>query len=209
MVKVKICGITNCEDADLAVQLGVDALGFVFAPSPRRVTPEKAREIITALPPLVTTIGVFVDEDEKEVRRIAEYCGLHLFQFHGNESPFFCGRFRPRAIKSFRLKDQSSLSAIPSYQGEIRALHLDAFVEGIPGGTGRTFPWDLALEGRAFNLPIILSGGLRPSNIRQAIRDVNPYAVDVSSGIEVRPGEKDPGLMRQLVEMIKGAYLND
>ena len=115
----------------------------------------------------------------------------------------------PGVIKSFRLKDASNLYPIGSYQGQVRALHLDAFQEGIPGGTGRTFPWELAVKAKVFSLPIILSGGLTPWNIRQAILKVRPYAVDVNSGIEQRPGEKDPGLMKQLMENIKGAHLND
>jgi phosphoribosylanthranilate isomerase len=209
MVKVKICGITNYEDAALAVDLGVDALGFIFAPSPRRITPEKARKIIAALPPLVTIIGVFVDEDERHLLTIADYCGLQVFQFHGNESPEFCGKFKPRAIKSFRLKESSDLSSLSAYRDQVRAFHLDTFQTGLFGGTGRTFPWHLAKEAKAYSLPLILSGGLTHLNIRQAIRDVHPYAVDVSSGIEVRPGKKDAELMRQLVEIIKGVNPND
>jgi|WetSurMetagenome_2_1015567.scaffolds.fasta_scaffold618581_1 phosphoribosylanthranilate isomerase len=205
MVKVKICGITNYEDAALAVDLGVQALGFVFAPSPRQITPEKARSIIEALPPFVITVGVFVDEDEQRIRTIADFCGLQMIQFHGNESPTFCRRFMPGVIKSFRLKNTSSLLPVRSYQGQVRALHLDTFQEGIPGGTGRTFPWRLAVETKTFSLPIILSGGLTPSNIQQAILEVRPYAVDVNSGIEQRPGKKDPVLMKQLMENIKNS----
>jgi phosphoribosylanthranilate isomerase len=205
MVKVKICGITNIEDAVLAVDLGFQALGFVFAPSLRQITPEKARSIIEVLPPFVVTVGVFVDEEEQRIRTITDFCGLRMIQFHGNESPTFCGRFRPGAIKSFRLKDASSLLPVGSYQGQVRALHLDTFQEGIPGGTGRTFPWGLAVEAKAFSLPIILSGGLTPSNIQQAILEVRPYAVDVNSGIEHSPGKKDPGLMKQLMENIQNS----
>jgi phosphoribosylanthranilate isomerase len=200
MVKVKVCGITNYEDAALAVDLGIQALGFIFTSSPRQITPEKARSIIEALPTFVTAVGVFVDEEEKRIRTIADFCGLQMLQFHGNESPAFCRNFMPGVIKSFRLKDVSSLSPIGSYQGHVRALHLDAFQEGIPGGTGRTFPWDLAVKTKEFSVPIVLSGGLTPSNIRQSILEVRPYAVDVNSGIEQRPGKKDPGLLRQLME---------
>ena len=208
-MKVKICGITNYDDAALAVDLGVDALGFVFAPSPRRITPDQARLIIEDLPPWIVTVGVFVDEEEKEVQRITERCGLHLLQFHGNESPSFCGRFQPRSIKAFRLQENSELSSIRAYKREVRALHLDTFQKGLAGGTGRTFPWNLAIEAKAFSLPVILSGGLTPSNIKQAIEEVRPYAVDVNSGIEKCPGKKNPELMRQLMETIKGVHLND
>ncbi|MFH0788819.1 MAG: phosphoribosylanthranilate isomerase [Pseudomonadota bacterium] len=215
-VRVKICGITNYEDASLAVDLGVQALGFVFSSSPRQIAPEQVRSIIEVLPPFVTTVGIFVDEDEKWIRTIADFCGFQMIQFHGNESPTFCRGFMPGAIKSFRLKDVSSLLPIRSYLGQVRAVHLDTFQEGIPGGTGRTFPWELAVKAKAFSLPIILSGGLTPSNIQQAILRVRPYAVDVNSGIEERPGKKDPVLMKQLMKNIKefwipnkGAPIND
>ncbi len=202
-VRVKICGITNHEDASLSVELGVDALGFVFAPSPRQVTPEKVRSIIDTLPPFVVTVGVFVNEAEETIRQIAGFCGLHLIQFHGNESPGFCQGFMPDAIKAFRLQDASSLLSIISYQGHVRAVLLDSYQKEIKGGTGKTFPWDLAVKVKGFALPIILSGGLTPSNIEQAILAVRPFAVDVNSGIEKRPGEKDPVLIKQLIETIK------
>ncbi|MBA4395329.1 MAG: hypothetical protein C0407_17395 [Desulfobacca sp.] len=140
---------------------------------------------------------------------MADFCGFQMIQFHGNESPTFCRRFMPGVIKSFRLKDASNLLPIGSYQGQVRAVHVDTFQEGLSGGTGRTFPWDLAVKAKAFSLPIILSGGLTPSNIQQAILEVRPYAVDINSGIEQRPGKKDPGLMKQLMENIKGTHLND
>ena len=207
IVKVKICGITNDEDASLAVKLGVDALGFIFAPSPRQVTPEKARSIIDSLPPFIVSVGVFVDEAEKTIRDIAEFCGLNMIQLHGEESPEFCCGFMPRAIKSFHLKDESSLLPINSYQGSVRAVLLDTYQKGLAGGTGKTFPWDLAIKAKESDIPIILSGGLTPSNIEQAILTVKPYAVDVNSGIEERPGKKDPVLMKQLMENIKNLTL--
>lgn len=207
MVKVKICGITNHRDALSAVELGVDILGFVLAPSPRQVSPEMVRSIIDTLPPFVMTVGVFVDEEEKTIKDIADYCRLSQVQLHGKESPDFCRRFRPKAIKAFRVRDAMSLSTISTYQAHVQAVLLDTFQQGMAGGTGRTFPWDLAVKAKEFNLPLILSGGLNPSNIRQAISTVKPYAVDVNSGIEERPGRKDSQRMKQLMEAVKGARM--
>jgi phosphoribosylanthranilate isomerase len=203
MIRVKICGITNHEDAHLAVHLGVDALGFVFAPSPRQVSPEKARSIIETLPLFVGTVGVFVDKPEADLREIAEFCGLTMIQFHGNESPAVCRKFRPKAIKAFRLQDADSLLSIPAYEWQVRAILLDTYQKGLAGGTGKTFPWELAVKAKSSGLPVILSGGLNPSNVEQAIGMVRPYALDVNSGVEERPGKKDPLLMEQLMETIK------
>jgi len=203
MVKIKICGITNSEDAHLAVDLGVDVLGFVFAPSARQVTPERVRSIIETLPPFVGTVGVFVDTPEADVREIVEFCGLTMIQFHGNESPEFCRRFMPKAIKAFRLKDAESLLSIGAYEGHVRAILLDTYQKGMAGGTGKTFPWELAVKAKTSALPVILSGGLSPSNVGQAVATVRPYAVDVNSGVEERPGKKDPVLLKQLMAAIK------
>ena len=158
MVKVKICGITNHEDASLALELGADILGFVLAPSPRQVSPEKVRSIIETLPPFVMTVGVFVDEEEKAIKDIADFCRLSQIQLHGKESPDFCRRFRPKAIKAFCVHDNTSLLPVSAYQDHVQAVLLDTFRPGIPGGTGRTFPWDLAVKAKEYNLPLILSG---------------------------------------------------
>jgi phosphoribosylanthranilate isomerase len=202
MVNIKICGITNPDDAHLAAGLGVDALGFIFAPSPRRITPEAARAIIETLPPMVQTVGVFVNETEKTIREIVEYCGLSLIQLHGGESPEFCQKFRTRVVKAFRVKDEESLESIRSYQGQVRAILLDTYQKGLAGGTGKTFPWELAKKAKEIGLPVILSGGLTPGNVEEAIRIVRPYAVDVNSGIEERPGKKSSVLMRQLMQTV-------
>jgi phosphoribosylanthranilate isomerase len=205
MVRVKVCGITRYQDAAMAVQLGVDALGFIFAPSPRRIRPEKAREIIGVIPPFVKTVGVFVDERPDVVRQIIRICGLDLVQFHGDESPDVCGNFMPRAIKTFRVRDRSVLQSIRPYQGKIRAILFDTYLEERQGGTGKTFDWDIAVTGRTLGIPVILSGGLTPSNIGSAISLVKPFAVDVNSGIEERPGKKDALLMKALMEKIRHA----
>jgi phosphoribosylanthranilate isomerase len=203
MTRVKVCGITCLEDAQLAVQCGADAIGFIFAPSPRRISPENAREIIKAISPFVKTVGVFVDESPDRVREILEFCGLDLIQFHGEEPPEICAAFMPRSVKAFRVRDGSVLSLMRQYQGRIRAMLLDAFSSERHGGTGESFDWDIALMARGLGIPLILSGGLNPANIRDAISAVRPFAVDVSSGIEARPGKKDPLLMEAFMTEIR------
>jgi len=205
MVRVKICGITNRQDARMSVEMGANAIGFIFAPSPRQITPEKAREIICGIPPFVQTVGVFVNERPDTVRRIMGFCGLDLIQFHGDESPEVCGDFMPHTIKAFRIRDRSMLQTIKPYCGKIRAMLFDTYVKKTMGGTGKTFDWNTAVTGKVLGVPIILSGGLRPSNIASAISKVNPFAVDVNSGIEERPGKKDPSLMDELMENIRNA----
>jgi phosphoribosylanthranilate isomerase len=209
MVRVKICGITNVEDAEMAVELGADALGFIFAPSPRQITLEKARDIIFALPPFVKSVGVFVDEDPDNMRRIIEFCGLDLVQLHGDEPPNVCQELMPHTIKAFRVKDGSSLLATGLYRGRIRAILFDAFSKGKYGGTGKTFDWDLVSKGRELGVPVILSGGLGPYNIEGAILTVKPYAVDVNSGIEERPGKKSPVLMKMVMEKVRRIRLEN
>ena len=203
MVRVKICGITNPEDASMALRMGVDAIGFIFAQSPRRIDPERAREIIDGLPPFARTVGVFVNETPESIKEIIRFCALDLIQLHGDESPDICAQLMPRTIKSFRIKDPSSLDDLESYVGKTRAFLFDTYAEEKWGGTGKTFDWDLAIRGKNPGVPVILSGGLNPSNIQSAISTVQPYAVDVSSGIEERPGKKDPVLLKRLMESIK------
>lgn len=203
MVRVKICGITNPQDASIAVELGVNVLGFIFAPSPRKVSPENVRDIINTLPPFVQTVGVFVDEDPAIIRQISYFCHLDMIQLHGNEPPGLCRELMPHSIKAFRLKDPSSLLPIRLYQGQVRALLLDTYQEGIKGGTGKAFDWSLAVKAGELGIPVILSGGLEPSNIQIAISTVKPYAVDVNSGVEENPGKKSPILMKKLMETIR------
>ncbi len=203
MVRVKICGITNPQDASMAVEMGVDALGFIFAPSPRQITPEKARDIIRSIPPLVKTVGVFVDENPSTMRQIIRFCGLDLVQLHGDESPEVCDEFMPYTIKAFRLKDESSLRSIKLYQGKVRALLFDTYSEVKRGGTGKIFDWGLAIKAKELEIPTILSGGLNTDNISEAISMVKPYAVDVNSRIEDSPGKKNPYLMKELMDIIR------
>jgi phosphoribosylanthranilate isomerase len=204
-LKVKICGITEKEDALSAVNLGADALGFIFAPSPRQIPMEKARRIIKTIPPFVKTVGVFVNEEDAAIREHINYCGLDLVQLHGDESPEFCCELMPYTIKTFRIKDDSNLQMSMAYRANARALLLDTYAKDKVGGTGKTFDWQLAVKIKETGLPVILSGGLGPSNIEEAIRVVRPYAVDVNSGVEERPGKKSYGLMRQLMDKIRKA----
>ncbi len=200
MVRVKICGITNLEDALLAAELGVDALGFIFYPkSPRAVSPGAAREIIRRLPPFVLTVGVFVDDEPARVEEIAAYAGLDWLQLHGAESPDYCRTVGRRVIKGFRVKGEESLPQLAPYQGAVQAFLLDAYKPGKPGGTGETFDWELARQAKAYG-PLILAGGLTPENVAGAIRVAQPAAVDVASGVEAAPGKKDPDKLKAFME---------
>ncbi len=202
MVKVKICGITNIEDAIAAVELGADALGFVFYKnSPRCVDKETAREIIRSLPPFVAKVGVFVDEKEDVVREIQDYCGLTAVQFHGNESKEYCARFS-NVIKAFRVKDETSLFQVKEYEPYVSAVLFDTYKEDAFGGTGDVFDWCM-LNGFSFGKPVVVSGGMDVSNVELAIVSVNPYAVDSSSGIESEPGRKDHDKMKRFIEIVK------
>jgi phosphoribosylanthranilate isomerase len=196
--KIKICGITNLDDALVAIEAGTDALGFVFyGSSPRAVTPERAREIIRHLPPLVAKVGVFVNAAEAIVRHTIETSGVDTLQFHGEESPTFCQRFLLPIIKAFRIRDAESLQPLPSY--ETAAWLLDSFKPGQLGGTGTVFHWRYATQARGLGRPIILAGGLTPDNVAEAVLQVQPYGVDVSSGVEAAPGKKDPAKLRDFI----------
>lgn len=200
-MRTKICGITRVEDALTAVEAGADALGFVFAPSPRRLTPAAAAGIVRELPPFVTTVGLVVDEDP---RPILDHCLLDVLQFHGSEPPeslATCGR---RAIKAFRIRSAADLDRLAEYNCA-SALLLDAFVPGIAGGTGKRFPWDLAREAKRFGKPVIVAGGLTPENVGECIRTTQPYGVDVSSGVEAAPGIKDPKRLRAFLAAVREA----
>ncbi|MBW2708969.1 MAG: phosphoribosylanthranilate isomerase [Deltaproteobacteria bacterium] len=203
MVQVKICGITRMADAEAAVDLGADALGFVFANSPRQVTPQKARDITRRISPFVKTVGVFVNEQSAKIREITNFCGLDLIQLHGNEPVSVCSDLAPRVIKAFRVQGEKSLLEITDFKDHVRAILLDAYQKGLNGGTGKTFDWRLALKAKETGIPMVLSGGLGSDNIAEALERVAPFAIDVSSGIEKEPGIKDHGRMRIFMEKIK------
>ena len=201
---VKICGITRVEDALAAARSGTHALGFVFyANSARNVAPERAAEIIRALPPLVTAVGLFVNADARDVERVLEQVPLNLLQFHGEEPPQFCDAFRLPFIKAVRVRAGLDLLQYARLYGAARGLLLDAFVAGAHGGTGTVFDWSLIPS--RLPLPVILSGGLNPENVGDAIRRVRPWAVDVSSGVEASPGIKDAQKMAAFFQGVRDA----
>jgi len=195
MVRVKVCGITKLEDALFLANLGVDALGFViYEKSKRFVKPKDVRKITASLPPFVFKVGVFVNEDPHNVLEIMSYAHLDFAQLHGDESPEDCEYIgRDRVIKAFRLRSVSEVEKIEPYVGKVRAFLLDTYSDGLYGGTGKTFDWQIAkaVKERLPEVPLILSGGLNPDNVKAALREVEPYAVDVSSGVERSPGIKD------------------
>ena len=202
-MRIKFCGITNKEDADHAVNLGVDALGFIFhKDSPRCVTQDVVQEIVYFLPPFVTTVGVFVNLESDEVNDIMQTCRLDVAQLHGDESPEYCMQIKSRKIKAFRVSDQQDIKLIGRYQGVVSAALLDTKDEKHYGGTGKVFDWGLALEAQLYEMPLILSGGLSGENIVKAIRLVNPHGIDVSSGIECEPGKKDYQKMHDFISSV-------
>jgi phosphoribosylanthranilate isomerase len=203
-VIVKICGITNVEDGLAAAEAGADALGFIFyESSPRHVPIEKAATVIRELPAPIVKVGVFVDADEDTVYRAIRECGLNLLQFHGNEPPEYCVQFGLMSMKAFQVRDAQSLSRLADFKTD--AWLLDAYSPDKLGGTGEKFNWDLAIEARKSGRPIFLAGGLTPENVAEAVRHVEPYAVDVSSGVEASPGKKDQGKVKAFIDAAKGA----
>ncbi|RQD77747.1 MAG: phosphoribosylanthranilate isomerase [Candidatus Syntrophonatronum acetioxidans] len=189
MVRVKICGIQSEEEAHMAVKCGAEGLGFIMAPSPRRLPPEKVREICLSLPPFISRVGVFVDEDSALVREIAEEGFLEVLQFHGREDPSDLTGFRQKVVKALAVKDEESLKELDYYRSVADAWLLDTYMPGLAGGTGKTFNWTLACRVKG-DKPLILAGGLTQDNILEALEQVKPYAVDVSSGVEIE-GKKD------------------
>lgn len=203
--KVKICGITSAEDAAVAVEAGADALGFVFyRKSPRYIEPLLAKQIIMSLPPLVTPVGVFVNEEQQMVRNLMDDCGLALAQLHGNESAAYCQELGRPVLKALRVKDRSSFLALAEFQGRagVRGFVLDAFSDQAYGGTGQVIDWQLAAE-VAKAAHILLAGGLTPDNVEKAIQSVQPYGVDVSSGVEREPGKKDHEKVRTFIRAVR------
>jgi phosphoribosylanthranilate isomerase len=206
MVKVKICGITNLEDALTSIEAGADALGFVFYPlSPRHIFPEQAADIIRCLPSFVQTVGLFVDEEQSVVNTTADQCGLDIVQLHGEESPDYCEDIRRRVIKAFRVKDITTLDSLVQYH--VSGYLLDAWSPFALGGTGKTFNWEIAAEAANRGHRVILAGGLTPDNVAEAVRQVIPYAVDISSGVECSPGRKNADKIRTFIIQARQAAL--
>lgn len=195
MLLLKVCGITRSEDAAAACGMGYGAIGMVFAESPRRVSPERACEICSVIPPSVLRVGVFAGEEAGEVKRIMDHCGLDLVQFHGGEDPGEVLRFGGRAIAALRPRSPEDLERIADYRG-VFAVLIDTWDPLLAGGTGRTCDWGLASRAALYGR-VILAGGLTPANVGGALRRVRPFGVDVSSGVESSPGMKDAALMRK------------
>lgn len=205
-VRVKVCGITSAADAQLAAVAGADAIGFVFAASPRQISPEKAREIRRGLPPFVSAIGVFVNESPERVLGIAREVGLSAVQLHGDETNAdvaAIARFLP-VIKALRVRDRESVIASSSYP-DAQSYLFDAYTPSAYGGTGKSFNWDLLAPEKELipTRPWVLAGGLTPENVEEAIRRCRPYAVDVSSGVEASPGVKAPEKVREFIRRVR------
>ncbi|MBP9853899.1 MAG: phosphoribosylanthranilate isomerase [Candidatus Omnitrophica bacterium] len=202
MTRVKICGITEEEDALKAAYYGAVAVGFIFyKKSPRYISPSRARKIIEALPPFIAPVGVFVDLNENAVRDICKFTRIRTVQFHGDEKPVYCKRFADyKIIKAFRVNDVFDFNSIEKYK--VDAYLFDTYQENVIGGTGKTFNWNL-LKGKKFKKPIILSGGLTADNVSSGIKEIEPFAVDVSSSLEKSPGLKDPAKIRQFMANVR------
>lgn len=203
--RIKVCGMTELVQVREAVTVGVDALGFIFAPaSPRRIEPDQAREIIATLPPFVDAVGVFVNEDAGVIRDIVQYCGLTTIQLHGDETPEFCRVMPLRVIKVIRVGGHSVAADLTPYRGSVGAFLLDTFHDKMVGGTGESFDWQL-VDRLAAPAPVILASGLSPDNVAAAIARVHPFAVDFNSGLEIAPGRKDATLLRRAVAAVHRA----
>ena len=205
-VQVKICGLTSVADALAAAAAGADMIGLMFSEqSPRLISLQTAAAISRALPPFVLKVGVFVNPDEAQVTEAIAAGGLNLLQFHGDEPSEFCTQFGLMSVKALRVQNADSLAALENYATD--AFLLDAYSKSGLGGTGEKFNWDLAIEAQKFGKPIFLAGGLTPANVEDAVKKVNPFAVDVSSGVESAPGKKDTAKVRAFIQAAKQAEL--
>ena len=202
--RIKICGITRPEDALSAIASGADALGLVFyAKSPRAVSLEQAREIAKAVPPFVTLVSLFVNAEARTVADVVSGLPVGLIQFHGDEEPGFCGQFGRPWIKALRVREGMDVTAQCNALEGAQGVLLDAWQDGVPGGTGQTFDWTLAA--RELSLPMILAGGLNDGNVGEAIASLHPWAVDVSGGVEASPGIKDPAKIERFIAAVRAA----
>jgi phosphoribosylanthranilate isomerase len=205
MTRIKICGITNVEDGLAAVELGADAVGFVFALSPRRVDAVLAKRIGDALPPFVSRVGVFVNADPG-LLHVVQVCGLDVVQLHGDQNEPFAKSIAPhvRLLRALRVKGARCLQRLKEYDSA-DAFLLDTYSKDSMGGTGKTFDWEIAVKAKEFGKPIILSGGITPDNVEEAVRLVRPYAIDVGSGVESEPGKKDHDKIKELIRNVRKA----
>jgi len=200
-VRVKICGLTRDEDVQTAVASGADALGFVlYAPSPRAVSPEQAAQLIKSAPAFVTTVALFVNESAAEIKRAISLCPFDLLQFHGDESPEFCRQFNHPYMKAIRVRSADDIHRAVQQYPDAKALLLDAYVENLPGGTGQAFDWRLIPQ---LTIPWVLAGGLNANNVADAINQVQPFAVDVSGGVEASKGIKDARKIKEFIHEVR------
>jgi len=203
MLKIKICGITNTQDALKACQYGADALGFIFAESPRKVSPKTVKEIIKCIPPFIAKVGVFVNADKAHVLCMIKDCNLDTLQFHGEETDKYCAFFQKycKIIKAFRIKDKYSIDSIKNYV-HADAYLFDSYSKNVYGGTGYTFSYNL-IKNERFKKPVIIAGGINEKNCRKIANLLHPFAFDVSSSIELRPGKKDLKKMQNIIKKVK------
>ncbi len=208
--RIKMCGTTNLMDLKVAVEVGVDALGFIFfEKSPRNIHPLDARKLIQELPPFINRVGVFVDRDITEVKEIVNLAGLSHLQLHGNESPKYCENLllsmpKCQLIKAFRVSPDTKKDDFAPYREVVSGFLLDTFSQKAVGGTGHTFDWS-HIPKLQLQLPFILAGGLNPQNIEEAIKNVQPFGIDINSGVESKPGVKDHAKLRLLAIRARGA----
>lgn len=223
-VKIKICGLTRAADALAAVEAGADAIGFIFVPGRRQVKPMEVRQIVENLPPFVSVGGVFADQEIKTISEIRNFCELDFIQLHGRETPLYCRQLGGHIIKALHLPlSEASLDpSLPTLSGEpmgrdrqeisgvledypVQAFLLDTYTKGKSGGTGQPFNWKSALWLKGLDKKIIVSGGLKPANVAEAVSVWKPYAVDVASGVELSPGQKDPELIEEFIRAVHQA----
>lgn len=206
MVWIKVCGLTNHGDVQTAIANGVNAVGFIFAPSVRQVTPEQVKEMVEQIPDNIERIGVFMNHEADYVEEVAKYCGLSGLQFHGIETPEYCKRFTNyKVIKAFRVDAAKGWDKILPYidAGAVDRILLDTYIKGVAGGTGKAFPWSLVNSMKNWgDTPVIVAGGINLDNVCQLLEQVEIFGIDVGSGVESSPGKKDEKKIKQLVERV-------
>ncbi len=202
-MRIKICGLTRKQDVQDAVAAGADALGFVlYAPSPRAVTAEQAAQLLQSVPAFVTSVALFVNESAEEIKRVLSICPFDLLQFHGDESADFCRQFNRPYMKAIRVRRASDIEDAVHQYPDSKALLLDAYVENLPGGTGQAFDWRLIPQ---LSVPWVLAGGLKANNVAAAINQVQPFAVDISGGVEASKGIKDRQKIQEFISEVRNA----
>ena len=205
MFRIKICGVTRSQDVKMIAKAGADAIGFQMSMGPRKLTPAQARKLVKLVPPFVVSVGVFVDEPLARAKKLIKFCGFQTVQLHGKESGSYCEKLEVPVIKAIRMKNKTSY--IPFKTFRVEAFLLDSYNKNIPGGTGQRFQPQWAKKaGENLPAPVLLAGGLTSDNVQRAIRSSRAFGVDVSSGVEVRPGRKDPRKVSKFIRQAKKAF---